>query len=70
MSEVIACGGFRGYVSREHTVWCGICGNWAQLAEPKLPAFRKAVIRMGWKSLRKRGWVCPKCLPNQASKQF
>jgi hypothetical protein len=52
--------GFRGYISIEHTVWCGVCGNWDQRSGKKRRLI-KQWLAAGWKRERARGWVCPKC---------
>jgi len=59
-----------GYISREHTVWCGNehCGKWDQLAEPKLKDMKAAIREAGWVFTRIDGWLCPNCAKKRRNK--
>ena len=48
----------QGTITREHTVWCGICSNLEQFGETTKHATRRAARKSGWKFTRKYGWVC------------
>jgi hypothetical protein len=52
----------RGHITREHTMWCGVCGNWEQVAEPTKGIAAKWFRRAGWKNTKENGWTCPTCL--------
>jgi len=60
--------GFRGYISRQHTVWCGECGNWEQVDAHLKADAEKLVRRLGWKYIEKSGWSCPECQKCQKEK--
>lgn len=52
---------FKGYISRQHTAWCGECGNW-ELVDEHMKT--KAVLifrKLGWRYTKEHGWTCPKC---------
>lgn len=51
----------KGYISREHTMWCGLCCHWDQVAEHYMRSAIKYFRDMGWKKTKENGWVCPKC---------
>ncbi len=51
----------KGEISIEHTVWCGICMNWEQAAEPTKRLMGIFARSRGWKYTKEKGWVCPKC---------
>jgi hypothetical protein len=51
-------------ITTEYTVWCNICGDWKQKSAPKSKAI-KEFVKMGWKYIRKVGYVCPNCLANR-----
>jgi len=55
-------GSFRGYISRQHTAWCGVCGNWTQVDEHLKSDAEKRFRKDGWKYTEKSGWTCPRCL--------
>jgi len=55
-------GEFRGYISREHTVWCGVCGNWEQTADGIKKEAERYFRKNGWRYTEENGWTCPKCL--------
>lgn len=57
---------FRGYISTEHTVWCGRCDVWDQLAEHTLKGTIQEVQKAGWRRSRKYGWLCPDCVKEVA----
>ena len=51
---------FTGYISRQHTVWCGVCGNWVQVDEQLKKDAIQRFRKLGWSYQGKeRGWVCP-----------
>jgi len=52
---------FKGYISRQHTVWCGVCGCWWQVDEHLKRDAVKRCRRQGWKQTRENGWVCHHC---------
>lgn len=51
---------FEGYISKQYTVWCGVCGNWDQISVNLKKRAIKKWKHAGWKKT-KNGWVCPKC---------
>lgn len=59
---------FKGYISRQHTAWCGACGNWEQVDEQLRAAAEKRFRKMGWKCTKKDGWLCPACWVNYYGK--
>lgn len=51
-----------GYISREHTIWCGACSRWHRNTfEPNKAAMALAMRRLGWIHTKECGWVCPLC---------
>lgn len=64
MNEADYDAGTIGKITREHTVWCGVCGNWHQIADERKRVCIRQFRKMGWKNTRDRGWVCNRCLPN------
>ena len=57
---------FRGYINRQHTIWCGICSNWEQVSEHRKSSAIKAFRGLGWKYTKACGYVCPDCLKQLA----
>jgi hypothetical protein len=55
-------GDFKGYISRQYTAWCGVCGNWEQVDELKVAHAMKRFRKMGWSCTKENGWTCPKCV--------
>lgn len=51
----------KGSISTEHTVWCGDCVKWVQMAIGHMPSFKQAIKKEGWKNTKARGWLCRKC---------
>lgn len=51
----------KGRISREHTMWCGRCGNWEQVAVELKSEAIKVFCRSGWKKTKEHGWVCGDC---------
>lgn len=51
----------RGTIETRHLARCGRCGETAQSATNKLPAFKARLIQLGWLRVRRSGWVCPTC---------
>lgn len=56
---------YKGYVSKEHTIWCGTCALWVQMPIPTLSRMYKWAKRQGWKRSKAYGWQCPKCIQNE-----
>lgn len=54
-------GDFKGYISRQHTVWCGECGNWEQADEHLAKNAQIRFRRLGWRKTKEQGWLCPGC---------
>lgn len=52
---------FKGYISRQHTVWCGVCSCWEQVDENRKQDAIKRFRRNGWKQTRQHGWLCHHC---------
>lgn len=53
--------GTKGEITREHTVWCGLCVCWMQRAVRTKTAMAHCARKLGWVFTRKNGWVCPIC---------
>lgn len=53
---------FKGYISRQHTVWCGgpDCGDWHQEDVHTIADFTRRIRKRGWAHTKKDGWRCPK----------
>jgi len=51
---------WKGHISVQHTVWCGVCNRWEQHDGPKKECVDEWK-REGWRRSRKFGWVCPAC---------
>lgn len=50
-----------GYISRQHTVFCGVCGNWDREESELKSKCIKVWKKLGWKLTKDRGWLCPNC---------
>jgi hypothetical protein len=48
-----------GYISTQHTVWCGTCDVWEQRDEPGTKKdFIEAILMRGWKRRKEAKWQC------------
>ena len=56
---------YKGYVSTEHTIWCGTCSRMEQVSEPTLRLTHEWAKSVGWKRSKAYGWQCPKCVQNE-----
>jgi hypothetical protein len=50
----------KGNITRQFTVWCGICGDWEMESASGLDQFI-ASIEKNWRLSREHGWVHKKC---------
>lgn len=50
-----------GFISTEHTVWCGNCMKWEQVSTSRQQFAEKQFRQNGWRKTKKRGWVCKEC---------
>jgi len=57
-----------GYISTEHTVWCGDCVTWLQMSQPKMAGMIRAIKESGWKKI-KGSWTCPDCVKKRVEGQ-
>ena len=48
----------KGQISRETTVWCGLCSLWNTKPGTGNSSWWR---REGWRMTREHGWVCPGC---------
>lgn len=54
---------YKGYISRQYTVWCGVCGQWDQRDNARDKAhMAKLARRSGWSFSKEHGWRCPNCV--------
>jgi hypothetical protein len=51
----------KGYISKQFTVWCGLCNKWDQASAPRNKVFVAEIKAAGWRSYSHFGWVCPAC---------
>lgn len=51
----------QGYMKPTWDVWCG-CGNWNNVGGGRLLERAVQAVRLGWRQIRGRGWVCPECV--------
>lgn len=51
----------RGVITKQLTVFCGLCDEWMYLTEVKLKPAHNEAKEKGWKLTRKNGWLCPEC---------
>jgi hypothetical protein len=52
-----------GYISVQHTVWCGTCERWLQLDEGTKKEMILAIKMRGWKRVSNGAvWQCPWCV--------
>jgi len=56
-----------GYISREHTFWCGTCGNWEQFAERHVQVAIVRATARGWMYHPTAGWLCKKHAPKETT---
>lgn len=52
----------KGEISREHTIWCGLCAEWWRYAARTKSEMTRYATRSGWKKTKKHGWICPRCV--------
>jgi hypothetical protein len=50
----------QGYIGKYYTVWCGRCTRWDDVPADRRP--EKIARKMGWKSSKEYGWLCPNCV--------
>lgn len=52
----------KGRITRQHTVWCGGCGNW-EAASTRTASQMADIARteLKWRETREYGWVCREC---------
>jgi uncharacterized protein YlaI len=50
-----------GYISKQYTVWCGICGEWEYVDGNNLTQAGKNARKKEWKYTPVHGWVCQQC---------
>lgn len=48
----------KGYISRQFTVWCGLCHEWYQESCRTQAQAIAEFKRLGWKNTKEHGWVC------------
>lgn len=61
---------YKGYISREHTIWCGGCSHWHTDAhEPTRAAMARVMRKRGWKNTKANGWLCPSCKDKDKDEQ-
>lgn len=60
-----------GCITRQFTVWCGLCPKWTMSGAERQKAFVLEIKANGWKWMGDHyGWCCPECQkspPNRAS---
>ena len=52
---------YPGYISTEHTVWCGGCTEWRSESSRTKTIMAKMMRREGWICTKNHGWLCPEC---------
>lgn len=57
-----------GFISQQHTIWCGICPEWDQLSGAKKDCLR-AWLMAGWERNKTAGYICPKCKEKSCAAQ-
>ncbi|ASS66239.1 hypothetical protein [Paenibacillus sp. RUD330] len=55
---------YKGWISRDFTVWCGGCTEWQQVSTRRETDAAKEFRVHGWKLTKHRGWLCPNCMKN------
>lgn len=50
----------KGYISRQFTVWCGLCHEWFQESCNTQAQAIKYFKRRGWRLTKANGWICEK----------
>lgn len=53
---------YKGFISKEYTIWCGNCAEWWQKSIETKKLMIKIVKKAGWKFKNKLGWICPNCV--------
>lgn len=53
---------YKGYISREHTIWCGGCPHWTTEAVDTRAELAKLSRKRGWKKTKQYGWLCHTCV--------
>lgn len=51
----------RGIITRQHTIWCGICLNWDQRDYHRKHDAERSWRKSGWRNTARFGWLCPRC---------
>jgi hypothetical protein len=49
-----------GDITREFTVWCGLCSEWHQESAKNQTIAIKIFRRSGWIKTKEHGWICSK----------
>jgi hypothetical protein len=52
---------YKGYISTEHTLWCGNCAHWVSESSDTKAVMAFYGRKRGWKKTKEMGWVCPSC---------
>jgi hypothetical protein len=57
-----------GYISRQHTIWCGTCVLWVQRDLATKTAMVRWAKKVGWRWSKHHGWLCPSCMRERSIK--
>lgn len=53
----------RGRMTKDITIWCGLCDYWEYIdtLNDTFKSAAKEARTKGWQKTRKHGWICPYC---------
>ena len=61
MTEEHFLNDYIGFISTEHTVWCGGCRLWISKSSNTKADMKRIITKNGWYFSKKYGWLCEKC---------